>query len=42
MLGRLQPHEAVPYFLADLADWAFLEYVGPAYRWDEEVIRGSL
>jgi 3-phenylpropionate/trans-cinnamate dioxygenase ferredoxin reductase subunit len=42
MLGREQPHSAVPYFFADLADWASLEYVGPANRWDEEIVRGSM
>jgi 3-phenylpropionate/trans-cinnamate dioxygenase ferredoxin reductase subunit len=35
------PYETVPYFFSDLADWVSLEYVGPAYRWDEEVLRGS-
>jgi 3-phenylpropionate/trans-cinnamate dioxygenase ferredoxin reductase subunit len=43
MLGREQPHDVVPYFWSDLADWASLEYVGPALDgWDEEVVRGSL
>jgi 3-phenylpropionate/trans-cinnamate dioxygenase ferredoxin reductase component len=42
MLGKEQPHEAVPYFYSVLADWGELEYVGPAYDWDEEVVRGSL
>jgi 3-phenylpropionate/trans-cinnamate dioxygenase ferredoxin reductase subunit len=42
MLGRDQPHDVVPYFFSDLSDWASLEYVGPAYAWDREVIRGSL
>jgi hypothetical protein len=32
----------VPYFFSDLADWASLEYVGPASSWDREVVRGSL
>jgi 3-phenylpropionate/trans-cinnamate dioxygenase ferredoxin reductase subunit len=41
MLGRKQPHEAVPYFFSDLSDWAGIEYVGPAREWDREVIRGS-
>jgi 3-phenylpropionate/trans-cinnamate dioxygenase ferredoxin reductase subunit len=41
MLGRDTPHDVVPYFFSDLADWASLEYVGPAYKWDTEVIRGS-
>jgi 3-phenylpropionate/trans-cinnamate dioxygenase ferredoxin reductase subunit len=42
MLGRDQPHDAVPYFFSDISDWASLEYVGPAYRWDREVVRGSI
>ncbi len=41
MLGRDQPHDTVPYFFSDLSDWAGLEYVGPAYDWDDEVVRGS-
>ncbi len=35
-------HEVVPYFFSDLADWASLEYVGPAPSWDEEIVRGAL
>jgi 3-phenylpropionate/trans-cinnamate dioxygenase ferredoxin reductase subunit len=42
MLGHDQPHDVVPYFFSDLADWASLEYIGPAYEWDQEVVRGSL
>jgi 3-phenylpropionate/trans-cinnamate dioxygenase ferredoxin reductase subunit len=42
MLGRDQAHDTVPYFFSDLADWAGLEYVGPASEWDQELIRGSL
>jgi NADH dehydrogenase FAD-containing subunit len=42
MLGRAQDHDVVPYFFSDLSDWASLEYVGPALRWDEEVVRGSI
>lgn len=42
MLGRDVPHEEVPYFFSDLGDWSGLEYVGPASRWDEEIVRGSL
>jgi 3-phenylpropionate/trans-cinnamate dioxygenase ferredoxin reductase subunit len=41
MLGKDQPYDEVPYFFSDLADWGGLEYVGPAYDWDEEVVRGS-
>ena len=32
----------MPYFFSDLADWASLEYVGPAAEWDQEVVRGSI
>jgi 3-phenylpropionate/trans-cinnamate dioxygenase ferredoxin reductase subunit len=42
MLGSGGPHDVVPYFFSDLADWVSLEYVGPAARWDREVVRGSL
>ncbi|MDQ6750706.1 MAG: FAD-dependent oxidoreductase [Actinomycetota bacterium] len=42
MLGQATPHDVVPYFFSDLADWASMEYVGPAHQWDEEVVRGSL
>jgi 3-phenylpropionate/trans-cinnamate dioxygenase ferredoxin reductase subunit len=41
MLGRDIPHKVVPYFYSVLADWGELEYVGPAYEWDEEILRGS-
>ena len=41
MLGRDVAHEVVPYFYSVLADWGELEYVGPAYEWDEEIVRGS-
>jgi 3-phenylpropionate/trans-cinnamate dioxygenase ferredoxin reductase component len=41
MLGMDVPHEEVPYFFSVLADWGELEYVGPAYEWDEEIVRGS-
>ncbi|HEX3691538.1 MAG TPA: FAD-dependent oxidoreductase [Solirubrobacteraceae bacterium] len=42
MLGKDVAHDVVPYFFSDLADWAAIEYVGPAHAWDREVIRGSL
>ncbi len=42
MLGQDLEHDVVPYFFSDLADWLSLEYVGPAYDWDEEILRGSL
>ena len=41
MLDKDVPHEVVPYFYSVLADWGELEYVGPAYQWDEEIVRGS-
>jgi 3-phenylpropionate/trans-cinnamate dioxygenase ferredoxin reductase subunit len=42
MLGRREPYDVVPYFWSDLADWASIEYVGPASEWDDVWIRGSL
>ena len=42
LLGRGIDHDVVPYFFSDLADWASLEYVGPAYEWDSEEVRGSI
>ncbi len=41
MLGRDVAHTEVPYFYSVLADWGELEYVGPAYEWDQEILRGS-
>ena len=41
MLGEDADYEVVPYFFSDLADWASLEYVGPAKDWDEEIWRGD-
>jgi 3-phenylpropionate/trans-cinnamate dioxygenase ferredoxin reductase subunit len=41
MLGSDEPYREIPYFFSDLADWASLEYVGPAYDWDEVVWRGD-
>jgi 3-phenylpropionate/trans-cinnamate dioxygenase ferredoxin reductase subunit len=41
MLGEEADYEVVPYFFSDLADWASLEYVGPAQDWDEEIWRGD-
>jgi 3-phenylpropionate/trans-cinnamate dioxygenase ferredoxin reductase subunit len=40
MLGRAAPHDVVPYFFSDLADWAAIEYVGPGSG--DAVVRGSL
>ncbi len=41
MLGEDSDYDVVPYFFSDLADWASLEYIGPAYEWDREVWRGD-
>ncbi|HET8861756.1 MAG TPA: FAD-dependent oxidoreductase [Solirubrobacterales bacterium] len=41
MLGEERDYDVVPYFFSDLADWASLEYVGPAHEWDEEIWRGD-
>jgi 3-phenylpropionate/trans-cinnamate dioxygenase ferredoxin reductase component len=41
MLGSTEPYREIPYFFSDLADWASLEYVGPALEWDEIVWRGD-
>jgi 3-phenylpropionate/trans-cinnamate dioxygenase ferredoxin reductase subunit len=41
MLGKGAPYDVVPYFFSDLSDWASIEYLGPAFDWDREVIRGS-
>jgi 3-phenylpropionate/trans-cinnamate dioxygenase ferredoxin reductase subunit len=40
MLGADVPHDEVPYFFSDLSDWASVEYVGPAFGWDDEEIEG--
>jgi 3-phenylpropionate/trans-cinnamate dioxygenase ferredoxin reductase subunit len=42
MLGKDVAYDVVPYFFADLSDWAAIESVGPAAQWDQEVVRGSL
>jgi 3-phenylpropionate/trans-cinnamate dioxygenase ferredoxin reductase subunit len=41
LLGEGEAYDVVPYFFSDLADWASLEYVGPAQDWDEVVWRGE-
>ncbi|HEY2632309.1 MAG TPA: FAD-dependent oxidoreductase [Solirubrobacteraceae bacterium] len=41
MLGHDVPHDVVPYFYSVLGNDGELEYVGPAYGWDEEIVRGS-
>ena len=42
MMGSDEPHDVVPYFFSDLSDWTWMEYVGPAYDWTEEIVRGSI
>jgi 3-phenylpropionate/trans-cinnamate dioxygenase ferredoxin reductase subunit len=42
MLGRDVEHVEVPYFFSDLADWASVEYLGPAPGWDDETIDGDV
>jgi 3-phenylpropionate/trans-cinnamate dioxygenase ferredoxin reductase subunit len=41
LLGEDRDYAVVPYFFSDLADWASLEYVGPAQDWDEVLFRGE-
>ncbi len=41
MLGEGGDYDVVPYFFSDLADWASLEYVGPAQDPDEVIWRGE-
>lgn len=41
MLGGEHPHDVVPYFWSDIADFE-IEVVGPAYEWDRVVVRGSV
>ena len=40
LLGRDVPHEEIPYFYSDLADWSSMEYVGPGAG--RTVVRGSM
>jgi 3-phenylpropionate/trans-cinnamate dioxygenase ferredoxin reductase subunit len=42
LLGSREPYTEIPYFWSDIADWCSLEYVGPADRWDREIVRGSI
>ncbi len=41
MLGDERDYDVVPYFFSDIANWASLEYIGPAHEWDETVRRGD-
>jgi 3-phenylpropionate/trans-cinnamate dioxygenase ferredoxin reductase component len=41
LAGADADYDVVPYFFSDLADWASLEYVGPAQDWDQIVWRGE-
>ena len=36
------PYDVVPYFFSDLADWTWMEYVGPGSPDDEVDVRGSM
>jgi 3-phenylpropionate/trans-cinnamate dioxygenase ferredoxin reductase component len=36
------PYDVVPYFFSDLADWTWMEYVGPASHDDPVDVRGSM
>lgn len=42
MLGAGKDYDVVPYFFSDLADWASLEYVGPAASWAREELAGDV
>jgi 3-phenylpropionate/trans-cinnamate dioxygenase ferredoxin reductase subunit len=42
MLGADDDYTEIPYFWSDLADWASLEYVGPASHWEHEEVRGAI
>jgi 3-phenylpropionate/trans-cinnamate dioxygenase ferredoxin reductase subunit len=42
MMGRGEPYDTIPYFFSDLSDWTWMEYVGPAFGWSEEIVRGSI
>lgn len=42
MAGHQRDYEVIPFFFSDLSQWASLEYVGPAYSWDEELTRGEM
>jgi 3-phenylpropionate/trans-cinnamate dioxygenase ferredoxin reductase component len=41
VLGGDEPHDVVPYFWSDLADWITIESVGPPENWDAEDERGA-
>ncbi len=36
------PYDVVPYFFSDLADWTWMEYVGPGSASDAVDVRGSM
>jgi 3-phenylpropionate/trans-cinnamate dioxygenase ferredoxin reductase subunit len=42
LLGEQVAHAEVPYFWSELADWVTLESLGPAVRWDSEIVTGSV
>jgi 3-phenylpropionate/trans-cinnamate dioxygenase ferredoxin reductase subunit len=41
MVGQATPHDVIPYFFSDLADWSSLEYVGPVAPPETAIVRGS-
>lgn len=41
MIGDGGPHDVVPYFWSELADWTRLEYVGLGGPWDREHLVGD-
>jgi hypothetical protein len=42
MMGEERDYDVVPYFFSDIADWTWMESVGPAHGWDDEEVRGSI
>jgi 3-phenylpropionate/trans-cinnamate dioxygenase ferredoxin reductase component len=42
LAGADSPHEAIPYFWSDLADWSGFEYLSAGRPEGDPVIRGSL
>lgn len=42
MCGAGSDYDVVPYFFSDLADWASLEYLGPAPGWETEEVTGDV
>ena len=40
--GEDGPYSVVPYFFSDLADWTWMEYVGPGSGTDQVELQGSM